>query len=65
MDEGRKTRIREWITQKAKADGCSWCGGHQFEVGEDLHFHDEQGGQIAALTAIECNQTYLFNTKIT
>jgi hypothetical protein len=66
MDESRSARLIEWITRKSKNDGCSWCGGHDFTVRDELHFRDDHGGQLASLAAIECtgcNQTFLFDTR--
>ena len=67
MDESRATRLIEWIKGKSKNDGCSWCGGHDFEVRNELRFQDDQGSQLASLAAIECtgcNQTFLFDTRV-
>ena len=68
MDESRASKLIEWVKSKSKDGKCSWCGGeHEYEVRDELHFRDDQGGQIASLAAIECtgcNQTFLFDTRV-
>ena len=53
MDESRASKLIEWVKSKSKDGKCSWCGGeHEYEVRDELHFRDDQGGQLASLAAI-------------
>lgn len=67
MDETTVARIKAWIEAKSHGNGCSWCGGHDFEVRGQVEFKETHASDMLELTAIQCtgcNQTFLFDTRV-
>jgi hypothetical protein len=68
LDATSIAKVKDWITAKSHGHGCSWCGGHDFEVHEDeINLTDDAGQDIGSLIAVQCagcQQTFLFSGRI-